>query len=120
MKEQNNKSQYFPFQHRTYFAQVTAKYNLLTSLQKTESVAIKEELLDPEDTDLKSKQIGFFLIYKNSQLSEHCIQLLMEIYRLHENIGGADEEGNSERNFEKDPISAGFTLKAFSEVSKYV
>ena len=43
----------------------------------------------------------------------------MEIYRLHENIGGADEEGNSERNFEKDPISAGFTLKAFSEVSKY-
>ena len=60
MKEQNNKSKYFPFQHRTYFAQVTAKYNLLTSLQKTESVAIKEELLDPEDTDLKSKQIGFF------------------------------------------------------------
>ena len=41
----------------------------------------------------------------------------MEIYRLHENIGGNDEEGNSEKNCEKDLISAGFTLKAFSEVS---
>ena len=49
-----NKTKYFYFQHQTYFAQVTAKYNLLTSLQKTESVAIKEELLDPEDTDIKS------------------------------------------------------------------
>ena len=33
---------------------MTAKYNLLNSLQKTEAVAIKEELLDPEDTMLKS------------------------------------------------------------------
>ena len=41
----------------------------------------------------------------------------MDIYKLHENIGGADEEENSEKNSEKDPISAGFTLKAFSEVS---
>ena len=42
----------------------------------------------------------------------------MDIYRLHENIGGGtDEEGNSENNYEKDPISAGFTLKAFSEVN---
>ena len=96
---------------------MTAKYNLLTCLQKTESVAIKEELLDPEDTDIKSNgnKSHVFLIKQNSQLSEHCIQLLMEIYRLHENIGS--EEESSENNFEKDPISAGFTLKAFSEVS---
>ena len=49
-----NKNKYFSLQHRTYFSQVTAKYNLLTGLQKTELVAIKEELLDPEDTDIKS------------------------------------------------------------------
>ena len=32
-------------------------------------------------------------------------------------MGGSAEEGNSEKNCEKDPISAGFTLKTFSEVS---
>ena len=109
---------YFSFQHPTYFAQVTAKYNLLTSLQKTVCVAVKEELLDPEDTDLKSNtnKSELFLAL-TSQLSEQCIQLLMEIYRLHENIGASAEEGNLEKNCEKDPISAGFTLKTFSEVS---
>ena len=55
-----DKNKYFSFQHRTYFAQVTAKYNLLTSLQRTESVAIKEELLDPEESDLKSKTSQIF------------------------------------------------------------
>lgn len=45
----------FTFEDGAYFAQVTAKYNLFTSLQKTETQAIKEGLLDSEDTDLKSK-----------------------------------------------------------------
>ena len=65
-----DKTKYFSFQHRTYFAQVTAKYKLLTGLQKTESVAIKEELFDPEDTDIKSKgdKSEVFLLKKNPHL----------------------------------------------------
>ena len=49
-------------------------------------------------------------------LSEHSIQLLMEIYQLHENMAGSEDEPDSLKYWEKDPISAGFTLKTFSEV----
>ena len=35
---------------------------------------------------------------------------------LHENMIGFDDEENSLKYWEKDPLSAGYTLKTFSEV----
>ena len=107
----------FSLQNGAYFPQVTAKYNLFTSLQKTETQAIREGLMDPEYTDTKSRVMWASLDRNTDISSEHSIQLLMEIYKLHENTTGFDEEEeNSSTCWEKDPLSAGYTLKTFSEV----
>jgi len=84
-------------EEQNYFAQITARYNLYNVMQEIEKEAMKENLLDVEDTSIR----------------DLCVELLIDLYELYDRKILIP---SSTAALDIDSVSAGFTLQKLGDL----